>query len=385
MAWNQPADDQGAKPRRSGGRERAGSGRVRRWRQRWKAGSDSRRPFYAAAAGLAAALWLATGFYQLDDSERGVLQRFGAYAGERGSGAGWHLPWPLETLTAVDLGKQNSVEFQSRMHTGDAMLVNVTASIQYQYVNARAALYAVRDPDALLRDLAEAVAREAVAGRPIAELMAGATRAPLAVALRTALQQLLDSSRAGLRVTGVSLDDVQVPEPVLAAQRDLVQAGVEHERLSREAQGYAAELIPAAQVMAQKQRLEAEAYKLQTVGVAEGDAARFEPIAAAYARAPEVTRNRLYIETMETILARSRKIIIDGKGGGNTLLLPLDKLAAAGVLKAAGVVGVANATPAAPALAPAPATIPATAAAPAVGATDRDARNDRGRERGERQ
>ena len=141
----------------------------------------------------------------------------------------------------------------------------------------------------------------------------------------------------GVRVLAVNLTDVQVPQAVLAAQRELVQAGVERERIAREAQGYAAELVPAAQGQAQHQRLDAEAYKLQIVGVAEGDAARFDPIAAAYARAPEVTRTRLYIETMETILARSRKIIIDGKSAGNTLVLPLDKLGDAGALKGAGV------------------------------------------------
>ena len=381
MAWNQPADDKNAKPGRSSGRGKAGQGRLRRWRQRWKATPRARGPFYATAAGLVVVLWLASGFYQLDDGERGVLQRFGAYAGERSSGAGWHLPWPIETLTAVDLGRQNSAQFQSRMLTGDAMLVNVMASIQYQYTDARAALFAVRDPDAVVRELGEAVAREALARRPIAELMGGATRAPLAAALRADIQQVLDSMGAGLRVLEVSLNDVQVPEAVLASQRELVQAGVERERTTREAQGYAAELIPAAQGLAQKQRLDAEAYKLQAIGVAEGEAARFEPIAAAYARAPEVTRNRLYIETMETVLARSRKIIIDGKSSGNTLVLPLDKLADAGVLKAAGVIGVANAT----AAAAAPVTAAPAAPAAAAAAVDHNARDDRGRERGERQ
>ncbi len=384
MAWNQPANDQGAKPRRGGARGSAGGGRLRRWRQRWKATPRSRGPFYAAAAGLVAGLWLASGFYQLGDGERGVLQRFGAYAGERAGGVGWHLPWPIETLTAVDLGRLNSADFQSRMLTGDAMLVNVTGSIQYQYTDARAALFAVRDPDASVRELGEALTREVVAQRSIAELMSAATRDPLAASLRPAIQKLLDAMGAGLRVQAVTLPDVQVPEPVLGAQRDLVQAGVERERAAHEAQGYAAELIPAAQGLAQKQRLDAEAYKLQAIGVAEGDAARFEPIAAAYARAPQVTRDRLYIETMETILARSRKIIIDGKGSGNMLVLPLDKLGDAGALKAAGVVGVANvatgtAAPAAPA-----ASAPASAAA-AADATNPDARDDRSRERGGRQ
>jgi membrane protease subunit HflK len=192
------------------------------------------------------------------------------------------------------------------------------------------------------------------------------------------MQKPLDAMGMGVRVLAVNLTDVQVPQSVLAAQRELVQAGVERERIAREAQGYAAELIPAAQGQAQRQRLDAEAYKLQVVGVAQGDAARFDPIAAAYARAPEVTRTRLYIETMESILSRSRKLIIDGKGSGNTLVLPLDKLGDAGALKAAGVSGVLSGAGAA-------AAAPAATAAPAPATGDSAARDNRSRDRSDRQ
>jgi membrane protease subunit HflK len=332
---------------------------------------------------VALLVWLATGFYQIEDGETGVVQHFGAYAGLRPSGAGWHLPWPVETVTAVNLGRLNSADFQARMLTSDAMLVNVTASIQYQYSDARAALFAARDPDALVRELGEAATRELVGARRIEVLMGGAQRAALTTALRAAVQKPLDAMGLGVRVLAVNLTDVQVPQAVLAAQRELVQAGIERERVAREAQGYAAELVPAAQGQAQRQRLDAQAYKLQVVGVAEGDAARFDPIAAAYARAPEVTRTRLYIETMETILARSRKIIIDGKGAGNTLVLPLDKLGEAGALKGAGVSGVLSGSSGAaitPAVTPAP-TNPANPANTAGSG----ARDDRGRERDERQ
>jgi len=141
--------------------------------------------------------------------------------------------------------------------------------------------------------------------------------------------------------------------------------------------------VPAAQGQAQRQRLDAQAYKLQVIGIAEGDAARFDPIAAAYAHAPEVTRTRLYIETMETILARSKKIIIDGKGAGNTLVLPLDKLGDAGALK--GVGGVTGVVPGAGAGGAAGAAAPTPAPANPANASGGAARDDRGRERGERQ
>jgi modulator of FtsH protease HflK len=287
------------------------------------------------------------------------------------------LPWPIESVTVVNLGRLNSADVQARMLTRDTMLVNVTATIQYQYTDARAAAFAARDPDALVRELGEAVTRELVGSHDIQDLMGGGDRAPLTDALRAGLQQPLDTMGLGLRVVAVNLTDVQVPQAVLAAQRELVQAGVERERVAAEAQGYAAELVPAAQGQAQRQRLDAEAYKLQVVGTAEGDAARFDPLAAAYARAPEVTRDRLYIETLETILARSRKIIIDGKSAGNTLVLPLDKLGGGGALRGAGVTGVVPGSGGSEA-AEAPAS--GTRAAPGAAA----ARDDRGRDRGER-
>jgi membrane protease subunit HflK len=379
MAWNQPDGERGGTQGRGGTRPPGGPAWWRRLRQDWTANPKARGRYYAGAVGAALLFWLATGFYQIEDGETGVVQHFGAYAGLRPSGAGWHLPWPIETVTAVNLGRLNSADFQARMLTSEAMLVNVTVGIQYQYSDARAALFAARDPDALVRELGEAATRELVGGRSIELLMGGSDRTVLTTALRSAVQAPLDAMGLGVRILAVNLTDVQVPQAVLAAQRELVQAGVEHERVIREAQGYAAELVPAAQGQAQRQRLDAEAYKLQVVGVAEGDAARFDPLAAAYARAPEVTRTRLYIETLETILARSRKIIIDGKSAGNTLVLPLDKLGEAGALKGAGVSGVvsgAGAPSAAPTATPAPAN-------PASGASGA-ARDERGRERSER-
>jgi modulator of FtsH protease HflK len=403
MAWNQPGDDQGSKPRGSGLRASGGS-LWSRLRQRWNATPQARGPFFGAAAGLAAVLWLCSGFYQVDDGERGVLQRFGAYEGLRASGAGWHLPWPIETLTPVNLDKLNSTDFQARMLTAEGMLVNVSASIDYRYADARAALFALRDPDSVVRELGEAATRELVGQRHIEELMKTASRPELAPALRSAVQEPLDAMGAGVRVMAVTLADVQVPDPVLSAQRELVQASADRDRLVHDARSYTADLVPAAQAAAQRERLDAETYQAQTLGVAEGEAARFAPLAAAYARAPEVTRNQMYIETIESILAHSRKVIIDGKGN-NTLVLPLDKLNDAGALKALGVTGIAPApgtaagATAGAALPPAPSSAspatgtaatgaaPATGAPPAAGAapaSDRADRDDRGRERGER-
>jgi len=389
MAWNQPDDDQGGKSPRRPPRARpagGGGGWWRRARQRWSSAPQVHATVYATAIGVVLLLWLATGFYQVGDGERGLVQRFGAYRGLVPSGAGWHLPWPVETVTIVNLGRLQNADVQARMLTRDAMLVNVMATIQYQYTDARAAAFAARDPDALVRELGEAVTREVVGAHDIQELMGGGDRGQLTEAMRVALQRPLDVIGLGARIVAINLTDVQVPQAVLAAQRELVQAGVERERVAADAQGYAAEIVPAAQGEAQRQRLEAEAYKLQVVGTAEGDAARFDPIAAAYAKAPEVTRERLYIETMESILAHARKIIIDGKSERHTLVLPLDKLGevAAGA-RGTGVTGTVPGSAATPAAGtPGTASPPgaaAPAASPPAGANPRE---DRGRERGER-
>jgi modulator of FtsH protease HflK len=380
MAWNQPGNDQGGQSPRRAPRSPSGGGWWRRWRQRWTAEPRLHGAVYGTAIAVVLVLWLATGFYQIEDGERGLLQRFGAYRGLEPSGAGWHLPWPIETITVINLGRLESADIQARMLTKDTMLVNVMATIQYQYTDARAAVFAARDPDALVREFGEAVTREVVGGHGIQELMGDSDRGKLTEAIRATLQRPLDAIGLGLRIVAVNLTDVQVPQAVLAAQRELVQAGVERERVAAEAQGYAAELIPAAQGQAQRQRLDAEAYKVQVIGTAEGDAARFDPLAAAYARAPEVTRERLYIETMESVLAHARKIVIDGKSERQTLVLPLDRLGDAGALRGAGVTGVVPSQGAGePGSAAASPGGSPTARPPGAGARD-----DRGRERGER-
>ena len=368
MAWNQSGGDQGAK-RRPG----AAAGGAAWWRslkQRWSGSRGARGPLYAAGVAAALLLWLLSGFYQIAAGQHALLERFGAYAGERGAGLGWHLPWPIESVTRIDLGRVNSVDFQARMLSADTALLNITGSVQYQLRDARQALYALRESERTVRELGEAATRELLATQSLSDVLNGTGRGPLVEALRGTVQRRLDDLSAGVRVMAVNLTDVQVPEPVLESQRGTEQAQQERKQLALEAQGYAGDLLPRAQELAQRQRTEAEAYKLQIIATAEGDAARFEPLLAAYERAPEVTRNRLYIETIETILARSRKVIIDGKGTGNTFSIPLEKLLDASTARTTGVAGVVAAPP--------PASAPGAKVAPAG---ERDGRE---RDRAER-
>jgi membrane protease subunit HflK len=357
----------------------------RRVKQQWSQGRGARGPLYGAVASALLLLWLLSGCYQVDEGQRGVVERFGAYAGERGPGVGWHLPWPVESLIHVDLARLNSVDFQARMLSSDTALLNITGSVQFQLRDARQALYGLRNLDHAVRDSGEAATRQMVASHTLVETLGGRTRGALIASLLGTVQRQLDQLGAGVRVQAVNLTDVQVPEPVLAAQRDTEQALQDRERLAREAQGYAFDLLPRAQDVAQRQRLDAEAYKLTAIATAEGEAARFEPLLAAYERAPEVTRSRLYVETIEAILARSHKVIIDGKGSGNTINIPLDKLLDAATTRGTGVTGVIEgsalspapagtaASQAAAAMAPAAAPAPAMAPLPAASAAAKGA------------
>jgi len=360
MAWNEP-EDPGKRPKRP---PPAAGGWLARLRL------DGGRHGNTLLAGLAAALvagWLLTGLYKVEESERGALLRLGAFAGERGPGLGWHLPWPFEDVIPIDLGRLQEAGFQSRLFTADTALVNASFGVQYRVRELRTVLFGLRDAEATLRQEALAEARQAVAAQPLAALIGGGGRTALLASMRDALQADLDRLGAGISVQSIDLTDVQVPEAVLAAQREVNQAGEERTRQVREAEGVAADLVARSEGAAQGQRLEAEAYKLQVVGTAEGDAVRFEQLLPAYEKNPQVLRDRLYIETMETILARSRKLVIDGKGAGTTLNIPLDRMFDASAVRGTGVTGVLE-EPATAAPAGAAGAVPSSTSATAPGA-----------------
>jgi modulator of FtsH protease HflK len=272
-------------------------------------------------------LWLASGTFQINASDRGVVQRFGKFSGVRQPGLGWTFPWPIETVTKVNISRVNSVEYRSRMLTADVNLVEIRSAIQYQYLDPVKVLFQVRDPEQTLREVSESAIREVV-GQANLDQVLGNARQQITEGTRELIQRTLDSYNSGIRVTSVNLTDVQVPEAVIAAQRDANKAIEDRDRFSKEAQAYANDILPKAQGTAQRQMQDAEAYKMQIVAVADGDVARFNSVYAAYAQAPEVTRQRMYIETIEQIMQQSKKVMLDSKSGsgGNMIYLPLDKL-----------------------------------------------------------
>jgi len=336
MAWNTPGDDQRAKPPRS---SPPGGPWLVKLLHRWQEGLQNfggggplgRVLLTLLVLIVVAGVWFATGFYQLDAGERGVVQRFGRNLVLVGPGFGWRAPWPIETLTRVDVGHVQSLDLTPHLLSADASVVTLTATIQYQYTDPVRLLGSLRSPEAALRAAAEGALQLIIGHSTLSNVLSGTNRDSLTRGALALAQAELDAGGGGVRVLAVNITDIQLPETVVPAEREVNKAIEDQARMSAEALGYANEVLPRARAEADRMLQEAGTSKSQAVAAAEADIARFEQLSAAYAQAPEVTRNQLYIQTMESIYSRSNKVIIDGKGGANNLLyLPLDKLMAAG-------------------------------------------------------
>jgi membrane protease subunit HflK len=336
MAWNTPGDDQRAKTPRPNPPGTPWLVRLlRSWQQALQGfGGGGAAGHWLLALIVVVALagvWLGTGFYQLEAGERGLVQRFGRNIALVGPGFGWRLPWPIETVTRVDVGHGPSVDLQAHLLSADASVVTVSATLQYQYTDPVRLLGSLRSPEAALRAAGESALQLLVGHSTLGNVLTGAGRDSLAHGAVTLTQAALDAAGGGIRVLAVNITDIQLPDTVVPDQREVSKALEDQTRMSAEGQGYANDVLPRARAEADRLLQDAGNYKSQAVAAAEADIARFEQLSAAYAQAPEVTRNQLYIQTMESIYSRSNKVIIDGKGGANNMVyLPLDKLMAAG-------------------------------------------------------
>lgn len=370
MAWNQPGEDKKRPPPR-GAPESSSLDELRRRLQRqvqqlWRPGS-SRRTLVMAVM-IAVALWLASGYYQIGPSERGVVQRFGRFVAVEQPGHIWRWPRPIETVNKLDVANPEGVEAKALMISADQSLIDVSWSVQFRISDPLRYLFHVREPQESLRQASETVVRELVAANSIATLLDGEARARISTEARARIQKALDGYGAGIDLAAVNLTDPQLPDAVRAAQREAGKAAEDRQRAIGDAQSYANEVVPAAQSAAQRVISEADVYAAQTRAAADGEAQRFTQLAQAYAKAPEITRNRMYIETMESILARAHKIILDARSGtGNVLYIPLDKLTEA--IRS----GTPTAAPA-PAAAP-PAAVPPPSAASAGAGDDAHSRD----------
>lgn len=335
MAWNQPGQNNpwGRRPGQGGPDL---DEKVKGWQRRLESllrpsgqPGDGSSSLLLIVVLVAAGLWLGSGFFQIKAAERGVIQRFGKLVDVRHEGWGWRWPWPIETLTKVNVANVNSSEYKSRVLTSDVNLVELSFAVQYQFADPIKVLFRVRDPEATLREVSESAIRETVGRSRLNDVFTGATRPKVTARTKELIQRTLDAYGTGITVTTVNLTDVQVPDAVVPSQRDANKALADQERFVKEAQAYANGILPVAQGAAARMQQDAEAYKAQTIALAEGQASRFSQLVDAYERAPAVTRERLYLDTMENVLGRANKIVIDSKpggGNGNMIYLPLDKL-----------------------------------------------------------
>ena len=274
--------------------------------------------------GVILALWAYKCFFTIDHAERGVIQRFGKFSSVRDPGLGFHL-WPVERLTKVNTQKVNSVNYTAKVLTQDINLIDMSLAVQYQLRDPVKYLFQVKDPEQTLRDVGEMAIREVV-GRSSLETIFVSNREQVTARTKELIQRTLDQYGTGIFITSVNLTDIQVPADVQESQRDANKALADKERLMKEAEAYSSGILPVAEGAASRQLQEAEGYRAQVVAVAEGEAARFGALLAAYQASPKVTRDRLYIEGVENVLARSKKVFVDAKGNGNMIYLPLDKL-----------------------------------------------------------
>lgn len=298
----------------------------------------------AFVVGITAVLWAASGFYVVDAREQGVVMRFGRYVETTDSGLRWRLPWPIEKHEIVKMSEVRSVEVgfqgdaknrvsdEALMLTQDQNIIDVQLEVQYDIKDAQAFVFnnarADSDGDAksLVKQVAETAIREVV-GRNKVDFVLNEGRGQISADTTRLIQSLLDEYKSGVRISRVNINDVQPPEPVQAAFADAVKAGQDKVRLKNEGLAYANDVIPKASGVASRLMEEAEGYKQSVIARAEGDAARFRQIATEYAKAPQVTRDRMYIETMQQIMSASTKVLVDQKSGsGNLLYLPLEKL-----------------------------------------------------------
>ena len=273
---------------------------------------------------LIGAVWISSGMYRVDAQERAVVLRFGKYQATVGPGYSWHLPWPIERKIIVNVSQQYSIPDDARMLTADTNLVEVRSAVQYTQPEPRKYLFKVKDVEDTLRQISESALRESVGQASLDRALAfDPTITDHALAT---LQRTLDAYDMGVRIISVTLQEVVVPEPVQEAQRDAIKADKDRQRYQQEADSYKNDVVPRARGEAAKQLLDAEAYRLQVLALAQGQTARFDQVLEQYQRAPAVTRERMYIDTMGGVYKNSRKVIVDTKNSGNMLYLPIDKL-----------------------------------------------------------
>ena len=283
---------------------------------------------------IAVAVWGLMGLTQIGEQERAVVLRLGEYNRIAQPGLFWY-PRGIDTISRVNITQVRSAQFRETMLTQDENIVDVSMSVQYVIDDPKNFVLEVRDPERSLQHAAQSALRHVV-GDSSMGLVLTEGRAAIAVQVRERLQQYLVNYTTGINVQKVNIDDASPPSQVQEAFDDVIKAREDEERVKNEAESYANGIVPEARGRAQRIKEEAEAYRQQVIAKATGEAQRFDQLLAEYEKAPEVTRERLYIDALESVLSNTSKVMVDVEGGNNMIYLPLDKLAPAGASGAVG-------------------------------------------------
>lgn len=286
---------------------------------------------------IVAFLWLVSGFFIVQEGQAGVILTFGKYSHTTPAGFNWRWPYPIQSHEIVNVLQVRTVEVgyrsniknkqpkESLMLTEDENIIDIQFAVQYTLKNASDWLFNNRDQDEMVRQVAETAIREIV-GRSKMDFVLYEGRDKVAFEVGQLMQQIADRYKSGVQIANVTMQGVQPPEQVQAAFDDAVKAGQDRERQKNEGQAYANDVIPRARGAASRLMQEAEAYRSRVVANAQGDASRFKQVLVEYQKAPAVTRDRMYLETMQQIFSNTTKVMVDSKSGSNLLYLPLDKL-----------------------------------------------------------
>jgi membrane protease subunit HflK len=288
-------------------------------------GSKIGMGFVAFVAVVAIGAWSATGFYIVDEAERAIVLRFGKFVDITQPGLRWHLPWPIETRVAINTEETITWDYQGSMLTRDENIVDINLIVQYRRTDPEAFLFSIRDPEETLQDVTGSAIREIV-GKNNLDYILTEGRLDISSTALTLLQSTLDTYQTGITVYEVNMQEAQFPEEVQASVQDVVKAREDQARVILEAETYRNQLLPNARGQAVRQTQAAEAYQAQVIANAEGESSRFTQIRREYQLAPQVTRQRIFLETLEAIMSSSTKVIVDTEGGNNLLYLPLDQL-----------------------------------------------------------
>jgi len=273
---------------------------------------------------LALVAWVLSGIYIVDPAERGVVLRLGEFNSITTPGPHWYLRG-IDTVDKVNVDRLRTVSHRAKMLTKDENIIQVELAVQYQVRDAREYLFEVRDPDYTLQEATESALREVIGAINMDDFLSGG-RGTIVQQTQTLTQEILDKYKTGLIITSVNLQDPQPPEEVQGAFEDAIKAQEDEVRYKNQAEAFALDILPKARGDAIRLTEAANAYREQVIAKAEGESSRFLQTLAEYEKAPEVTRKRLYLETMEAVLANTSKVLMQVKDGNSLMYLPLDKL-----------------------------------------------------------